>query len=112
MNQILITADRLWDGAGGPTLVRPIVRITGPTIDSVERGSVAAGLSQRLPLATHCLTLTTHHLILRRFRRSVLRRRRNAHRRRQVVRQFGRRPKSRRGFHWLRNRRRRDVYRR
>ena len=38
MNQILITADRLWDGAGGPTLVRPLVRIAGATIDSVERG--------------------------------------------------------------------------
>src|SRR6516162_5042051 len=38
MNQILITADRLWDGAGGPTLVRPVVRIAGATIDSVEHG--------------------------------------------------------------------------
>src|SRR6266516_1651969 len=37
MNQILLAADRLWDGAGGPTLVRPVVRIAGDKIDSVER---------------------------------------------------------------------------
>ncbi|HZZ77162.1 MAG TPA: amidohydrolase family protein [Gemmataceae bacterium] len=37
MNQILITADRLWDGTGSPTLVRPVVRVAGDKIDSVER---------------------------------------------------------------------------
>ena len=37
MNQILLTADRLWDGTGSPTLVRPVVRIAGTAIDSVER---------------------------------------------------------------------------
>lgn len=37
MNQILITADRLWDGTGNPTLVRPVVRIADARIDSVER---------------------------------------------------------------------------
>jgi imidazolonepropionase-like amidohydrolase len=37
MNQILITADRLWDGTGSPTLVRPVVRIADAKIDSVER---------------------------------------------------------------------------
>lgn len=38
MNQILITADRLWDGAGSPTLVRPVLRVADTRIDSVERG--------------------------------------------------------------------------
>jgi imidazolonepropionase-like amidohydrolase len=38
MNQILITADRLWDGTGGPALIRPAIRISGATIDSIERG--------------------------------------------------------------------------
>src|SRR5476649_1356702 len=37
MDEILITADRLWDGSGSPTLVRPVVRIAGEAIDSVER---------------------------------------------------------------------------
>src|SRR6476620_5328765 len=37
MNQILLTADRLWDGTGSPTLVRPVVRVADDTIDSVER---------------------------------------------------------------------------
>ncbi|MBI3822204.1 MAG: amidohydrolase family protein [Planctomycetes bacterium] len=37
MNQILITADRLWDGTGSPTLVRPVLRIADDKIDSVER---------------------------------------------------------------------------
>jgi imidazolonepropionase-like amidohydrolase len=37
MNQILITADRLWDGTGSPTLLRPVVRIADARIDSVER---------------------------------------------------------------------------
>jgi imidazolonepropionase-like amidohydrolase len=37
MNSILITADRLWDGTGSPTLVRPVVRIADGKIDSVER---------------------------------------------------------------------------
>jgi imidazolonepropionase-like amidohydrolase len=37
MNQILLTADRLWDGTGSPTLLRPVVRIAGESIDSVDR---------------------------------------------------------------------------
>lgn len=37
-NAILITADRLWDGSGGATLVRPTIRVAGERIDSVERG--------------------------------------------------------------------------
>ena len=37
MNPILITADRLWDGIASSALVRPVVRITGDSIDSVER---------------------------------------------------------------------------
>src|SRR5688572_16240524 len=38
MNQILLTADRLWDGTGNATLMRPVVRVTDSKIDSVERG--------------------------------------------------------------------------
>src|SRR5262245_34255449 len=34
----LITADRLWDGSGAATLVRPTVRVAGERIDAVERG--------------------------------------------------------------------------
>lgn len=33
----LITADRLWDGSGQPTLVRPLVRVSEGKIESVER---------------------------------------------------------------------------
>lgn len=36
MNQILITADRLWDGMSDRTMPRPVVRVGGETIDSVE----------------------------------------------------------------------------
>src|SRR5271156_5366288 len=36
MNQILITADRLWDGSGAATMQRPTLRIDGPTIDRIE----------------------------------------------------------------------------
>lgn len=36
MNQILITADRLWDGSGAPTLARPIVRVADTAIERVE----------------------------------------------------------------------------
>ncbi|MFO0969486.1 MAG: amidohydrolase family protein [Gemmataceae bacterium] len=36
---LLITADRLWDGSGRPTLVRPLLRVNDVGhIDSVERG--------------------------------------------------------------------------
>jgi imidazolonepropionase-like amidohydrolase len=38
MNPILITADRLWDGTGSPSLLRPVVRVAGENIDSVEQG--------------------------------------------------------------------------
>ena len=37
MNQILLTADRLWDGTGSPTLVRPVVRVAGETVASFEK---------------------------------------------------------------------------
>jgi imidazolonepropionase-like amidohydrolase len=37
MNPVLLTADRLWDGTGGPTLMRPVLRMTGETIESVDR---------------------------------------------------------------------------
>jgi imidazolonepropionase-like amidohydrolase len=33
----LITADRLWDGTGAATLVRPAVRVVGECIESVQR---------------------------------------------------------------------------
>lgn len=36
MNQILITADRLWDGAGAATIQRPVLRIDGQNIDRIE----------------------------------------------------------------------------
>jgi imidazolonepropionase-like amidohydrolase len=36
MNQILLTADRLWDGLGNATMARPVVRVGGDRIDSVE----------------------------------------------------------------------------
>ncbi|MSQ95115.1 MAG: hypothetical protein EXR98_11245 [Gemmataceae bacterium] len=36
MNQILITADRLWDGSGAATMQRPVVRVAAGKIDSVE----------------------------------------------------------------------------
>lgn len=34
---ILVTADRLWDGAGGPTLLRPLIRVVGERVDAVQR---------------------------------------------------------------------------
>ncbi len=36
MNQILLTADRLWDGVGGPTMQRPVVRIADHMIERVD----------------------------------------------------------------------------
>src|ERR1700692_4397781 len=36
MNQILITADRLWDGTGAATMQRPVLRIDGQNSDRVE----------------------------------------------------------------------------
>src|SRR6476646_5361502 len=36
MNPVLITADRLWDGSGGATIQRPLVRVSGATIERVE----------------------------------------------------------------------------
>src|ERR1700726_2088031 len=41
MNPISITADRLWDGTASPALVRPVIRLTGDTIDSIERALLA-----------------------------------------------------------------------
>src|SRR5881398_1661531 len=37
-NATLITADRLWDGTGAASLMRPVVRIVADRIDAVERG--------------------------------------------------------------------------
>jgi imidazolonepropionase-like amidohydrolase len=34
---ILISADRLWDGSGGPALLRPVVRVAGGRIESVQQ---------------------------------------------------------------------------
>src|ERR1017187_4570749 len=36
MNQILITADRLWDGTGAATMQRPVLRIDAQNIDRIE----------------------------------------------------------------------------
>src|SRR6266700_6636607 len=36
-NATLITADRLWDGTGAASLMRPVVRIVADRIESVER---------------------------------------------------------------------------
>ena len=36
MNEILITADRLWDGTGAAAIARPVVRVAGDTITRVE----------------------------------------------------------------------------
>src|SRR5437667_5213588 len=36
MNEISITADRLFDGTGAATVQRPLVRVTGERIDSVQ----------------------------------------------------------------------------
>lgn len=41
MNPILVTADRLWDGTGQPTTVRPVVRVVEDKIAAVE-GSLTA----------------------------------------------------------------------
>jgi imidazolonepropionase-like amidohydrolase len=38
---MLLTADRLWDGTGNPTLARPVVRITGDAIECVEQALLA-----------------------------------------------------------------------
>lgn len=35
-NALLITADRLWDGTGQATVLRPVVRVVGERIDSVQ----------------------------------------------------------------------------
>jgi imidazolonepropionase-like amidohydrolase len=37
MTTLLLTADRLFDGSGGPTLVRPLLRIDGDRVEAVER---------------------------------------------------------------------------
>src|SRR5436190_9920864 len=37
MNQNVITADRLFDGSGAATLLRPVVRIAGGVISAVDR---------------------------------------------------------------------------
>lgn len=37
MTRLLITADRLFDGTGAPTLVRPVVRVADGRVEAVER---------------------------------------------------------------------------
>src|SRR5438045_4044438 len=37
MTSLLLTADRLFDGTGGPALVRPLLRVDGDRIEAVER---------------------------------------------------------------------------
>lgn len=36
INAIVVTADRLWDGTGGATTLRPIVRVVGDRVDSIQ----------------------------------------------------------------------------
>src|SRR4051812_15356668 len=36
MTTLLLTADRLFDGSGGPTLVRPTLRLDGERIEGVD----------------------------------------------------------------------------
>ena len=38
---LLITADRLWDGTGTATIQRPVVRVAGERIDSVQTSLLA-----------------------------------------------------------------------
>jgi imidazolonepropionase-like amidohydrolase len=40
MDPLLITADRLFDGTGNATIQRPLVRVSGATIDSVQSSLV------------------------------------------------------------------------
>src|ERR1700752_1359292 len=37
MSSTLITADRLWDGMGSATMLRPLVRVSAGRIESVEQ---------------------------------------------------------------------------
>src|SRR3954469_13704673 len=37
MTPLLLTADRLFDGSGGPALVRPLLRVDGDRVEAVER---------------------------------------------------------------------------
>ena len=37
MNTLLLTADRLFDGTNGPTALRPVIRVTGERIESIDR---------------------------------------------------------------------------
>lgn len=37
MSELVVTADRLFDGSGGPSVLRPVVRIAGEHIQTVER---------------------------------------------------------------------------
>lgn len=38
---LLITADRLWDGSGNPTTLRPVVRVVDDRVDSIQRSLMA-----------------------------------------------------------------------
>src|SRR5205085_5038315 len=37
MNPLLLTADRLWDGTGNPTLICPVIRLIGERIENIDR---------------------------------------------------------------------------
>ncbi|MBM3993892.1 MAG: amidohydrolase family protein [Planctomycetes bacterium] len=41
MNPILVTADRLWDGTGAPTRLRPVVRVADELISAVDTSLLA-----------------------------------------------------------------------
>src|SRR5213082_3990349 len=38
MTTLILTADRLFDGTGAATLIRPTLRVTGERVETVERG--------------------------------------------------------------------------
>lgn len=42
MQPMLLTADRLWDGTGNATMLRPILRIAGQNIESVQQAPMTA----------------------------------------------------------------------
>ncbi|MBY0521745.1 MAG: amidohydrolase family protein [Gemmataceae bacterium] len=46
MDTLILTADRLFDATGGPTIVRPVLRIDGESIGSVEQGPRPPGTAQ------------------------------------------------------------------
>src|SRR5205823_13816836 len=38
MTPLILTADRLFDGTGAATLIRPTLRVSGERVEAVERG--------------------------------------------------------------------------